>query len=603
LGGVGKTQTAVEYAYRHLGEYEHVLWVGAQSGEALVSGYSAIAGLLKLPLTDPKNQTLAVEAVRRWLDSHERWLLVLDNADDLATAREFLPSGNRGHVLLTSRAWAAGTVARRVEIEEMGLEEGALFLLRRAKRIAEDAPLEAADPADQKQAREITLQLGGLPLALDQAGAYLEETACGLSGYLVRYQKHAPALLRQRGMLAVGHPDPVASTWALSFENVEQANPAAAELLRFCAFLYPDGIPEELFSIGTAELGPALEQVGSDALALDAAVAELLKYSLIRRDPNARTLEIHRLVQAVLKQGMDEATRRSWAERAVRAVNRTFPKVEFSTWAVCDRLLPQVQACAELTSRWGFEFSDAARLLNQAGFYLYKRGRYIEAEQLYRQALTIYGALPGAEPDLANSLNNLARLYRAQSRYTEAEPLFQRALAIWEKVLGSEDPNVAQCLTNLAELYRTQGRYAEAQPLYQRALAIREKILGPEHPNVAASLNSLGDLYLIEGQIRKAEPLFQRALAIREEVFGSEHPDVAWSLNSLAELHRAQGRYAEAEPFSERALAIRERTLGPDHPHVATSLENYAALLRAMDRPDEAAPLEARAKAIRAKRA
>jgi hypothetical protein len=137
-----------------------------------------------------------------------------------------------------------------------------------------------AAPADQKKASEIALQLDGLPLALDQAGAYIEETGCGLSGYLSRYQNHAPALLRRRGMLTADHPDPVASTWALSFEKIEQANPAtAAELLKFCAFLHPDGIPEALLNIGAAELGPTLESIGSDALALDDAVAELLKYS------------------------------------------------------------------------------------------------------------------------------------------------------------------------------------------------------------------------------------------------------------------------------------------------------------------------------------
>lgn len=171
-------------------------------------------------------------------------------------AREFIPPGNNGHVLLTTRASASGTVARRLDIEEMGTEEGALFLLRRAKHIAEDAPLDAAAEADQATAKEITAQLDGLPLALDQAGAYIEETGCGLSGYLELYRSHALELLQYRGELAKAvaqasdHPGPVAGTWALSFENIEKANPAAAELLRFCAFLHPDGIPEEVFSEG-----------------------------------------------------------------------------------------------------------------------------------------------------------------------------------------------------------------------------------------------------------------------------------------------------------------------------------------------------------------
>jgi hypothetical protein len=172
----------------------------------------------------------------------------------------------------------------------VGTEEGALLLLRRAKYIAEDAPLDAASEAEQATAKEIATQLDGLPLALDQAAAYIEETACGLSGYLLLYRDHAPALLRRRGVLASDHPDPVATTWALSFENIEKVNPAAAKLLRFCAFLYPDGIPEEVFSEASPELGPVLGAVGADAFALNDAIAEILKYSLLRRDPTARLL-------------------------------------------------------------------------------------------------------------------------------------------------------------------------------------------------------------------------------------------------------------------------------------------------------------------------
>jgi hypothetical protein len=154
LGGVGKTQTAVEYAHRHLEEYDPVFWAAAASREALLSSYVTIAGLLKLSEADSQEQMLAVEAVKRWLSSNQGWLLILDNADDLGVARTFLPLGKKGHVILTTRAQAAGATARRVEIQEMGTEEGALFLLRRAKHIAEDAPLDAAAEAIRRLQKE-----------------------------------------------------------------------------------------------------------------------------------------------------------------------------------------------------------------------------------------------------------------------------------------------------------------------------------------------------------------------------------------------------------------------------------------------------------------
>jgi tetratricopeptide (TPR) repeat protein len=604
LGGVGKTQTAVEYAHRHAEEYLYTFFVTAHSWEALVSGYATIAGLLKLSEADAQDQTLVVGAVQRWLSSHKGWLLILDNADDLDMAHAFLPSGKKGHVILTTRAHAVGAIARRVEIQEMGTDEGALFILRRSRCIAEDAPPKGAAEADQETAKKLVTQLDRLPLALDQAGAYIEKTGCGLSGYLSRYRTHGPELLRRRGSLKSDHPDPVATTWALSFENIAKANPAAAELLRLCAFLHPDQIPEEIFNQGAPELGPVLRAVGADELALDEAVSEVFKYSLLRRNPNARILEIHRLVQAVLKQGMDEATQRLWAGRAVRAVTLAFPPVEFSSWTDCDRLLPHARACAELVNQWGFEFPEAADLLNWAGLYLYGRGRYTDAEPLYGRALAIREKTLGPEHlGVANSLNNLAVLYRAQGQYAKAEPLFQRALTIRKKVLGPEHPYLATSLNNLAGLYDTQGQYAKAEPLYLRALATREMAVGPEHPGLALSLNNLAVLYYHQGRYAEAEPLFHRALAIREKALGPQHPHLAESLNSLAELYRAQGQYAKAEPLYQQALAIREKALGPQHPKVATSLDNYARLLRDVGRAEEAEALAARARAIRTKSA
>jgi len=599
LGGVGKTQTVVEYAYRHSGEYAHAFWATADSREAVGSGYATIVSVLELPEARARDQTLAVEAMKCWLSSHENWLLVLDNADDLAMTREFIPSGNNGHVILTTRELATGAIGRRLDIEKMGTDEGAMLLLRRAMYIPEDASLDAAAESDQATAKKIATQLDGLPLALDQAGAYIEETACGLSAYLDLYRKHAADLLRLRGALGTGHPDPVASTWALSFANIDKVSAAAAELLKFCAFLHPDAIPEEVLREGASELGSVLGVVASDELALNRAISVILKYSLLRRDPNARTLEIHRLVQAVLKQSMDKATQRSWADRAVRAVNRTFPQVEFSTWSLCERLLAQAHACAELIDQLKLEFPEGAQLLNGAGHYLFERGRYAEAAPLLERALAIWEKALGPEhPDAAIGLNNLAQLYRAQGRYAEAEPLYQRALAIREKALGPEHPDVATSLRNLAALYRSQNRNADADPLFVRASAIREQVLGPEHPNVASSLCNLAALYSAQGEYEKAESLYQRALGIFEKVLGPEHPDVPGSLNNLAQLYSVQGRYAEAEPLYQRALTIFEKVLGPEHPHAASSLNNLAQLYSAQGRYAEAEPLYQRALAI-----
>src|SRR5579863_258835 len=206
LGGVGKTQLALEYAYRFHQEYQAVLWARAESTESLVSSYVAIATLLRLPEHEAREQELAVQAVKTWLQTHRRWLLILDNADELALIPAFLPSSLGGHLLLTTRAASTGRLAHRLEIETLMLEQGALFLLRRTGLIAPDATLSQASLQEQELALQISQELGGLPLALDQAGAYLEETGTDLATYREIYLQHRADLLRERGGLVVDHP-------------------------------------------------------------------------------------------------------------------------------------------------------------------------------------------------------------------------------------------------------------------------------------------------------------------------------------------------------------------------------------------------------------
>src|SRR6266516_4467391 len=251
----GKTQTAVEYAFRYRDNYDPILWVKAESLESINSDFVTIAHLLNLPEKQEQEQHLIIEAGKRWFKNHDGWLLILDNADDLEMVRSFIPTDGQGYILLTTRAQATRRIARRIEIEEMNVEEGALFLLRRATIIDSDATLDAASTPDRTTAKEISQTMDGLPLALDQAGAYIEETQWSLTEYLRLFQIRKEELLQRRGKLTTDHPESVGTTWSLAFEKVQQANPAAADLLRLCTFLDPDIIQEEIITIGASELG------------------------------------------------------------------------------------------------------------------------------------------------------------------------------------------------------------------------------------------------------------------------------------------------------------------------------------------------------------
>ena len=584
LGGIGKTQIALEYAYLYRYEYESVLWANAADRDALRSDFVIMADWLHLPGRDTQNQDLIVDAVKRWLSNNTNWLLILDNADDLTMVNDFLPLSDAGYILLTTRTQAVGE-ANSIEVKKLDKDEGVLLLLRRAKVLAADALLSEAQEEERTQAEKIVEAMDGLPLALDQAGAYIEGR-CSLSEYLNHYQNRGIDLLRRRGSLLTSHPEPVATTWSVSFHEVEQANPAAAHLLRLCAFLDPDTIPEELITSGAPDLGPILGPVAADHLRLDDAIEELQRYSLLQFNRVTKSLSIHRLVQVILKEDMKVilkedrkvGMRARWAERAVRVVDRAFPEdVKVTTWERCQLYLPQALAGADLIEEYKFTFLEAAGLLYRTGGYLFDRSQLAGAESLYQRALAIREKQLGPEhPDVAQSLNSLALLYHFQDKYKEAEPLYQRALAIRKKRLGLKHPDVATSYDGLAGLYQEQGEYKNAELLYKKALAIREKVLGLEHPDVATSYDHLAGLYQEQGNYSDAEPLYQRALTIREKQLDPEHRDVANTYNNLAILYEAQGKYPQAEQLYKLALEIWEDQLGRKHRTVAICLNNLA---------------------------
>jgi tetratricopeptide (TPR) repeat protein len=601
LGGVGKTQVAVEYAYQRHQDYQAVFWTGASTRESLVSGYITIAGLLNLPEKDEQDQTIIIKAVLRWLTTHTEWLLILDNADDLTVVREFVPPMFGGCILLTTRAQAMGRFAARIEVDTMPTDIGALFLLRRALPMPSSASLQDADAADVAKAREICEELGGLPLALDQAGAFIENAQCSLQHYQELYRAHRTHLLKQRGDLVMDHPAPVAATWSLSFEKVEQRSPVAADLLRFCAFLHPDAIPVELITKGVPHLGPELAKVSEDEMALDDAIATARAYSLIRRNASENTLSVHRLVQTVLRDAMDEEIRHMWAERAMLSVSAVFPNVEFAVWTQCERYLSHALSCAKLVEQEPIKSreGEVSKLLYNAGCYLIERARVSEAYPLLRQVLAMDEHHLGPEHmDTASSVDRLARCLEIQGEYAEAEALYKRALAIYEQQLGEMHPNTAASLNNLAGLYQAQGKYSDAELLYKRALAIDKKVYGLDCPEIATDLNNLAMLYEDQGKYAEAEYLCKQALAIRERQLGERHPDTASSLNNLAMLYKTQGKYAEAEALYKRALAICEQQLGEMHPETAINLNNLALLYKTQEKYSDTEPLYKRALAI-----
>lgn len=600
LPGAGKTSIAIEYAHRRSKEYQAVFFVKAETQDDLLTGFAALAHPLGLPERDEKDVNKVVMAVKHWLENNSGWLLLLDNADDTSVVRSFIPTGKQGHVLLTTRSSLVGGIVKDViGVDKMVPHEAALLLLRRAGLLTETEDLTSAGDEDKSAALSIARDVDGLPLAVDQAGAFIRSTPVTPAEYLELYHTAGTALRAEADRDGTYDHISVLTTFSLAFENVVRNNAVAADLLRLCSFLSPDAIPEVILNEGVPELGEYLNEAATQPLVLYKALQETYRYSLLRRDPRARTLSVHRLVQVVLQDNMSMDERRLWGERAIKALARSFPVTTLSNLPDCERLLPHARVCANLVTEWGFEILEAGLLQHNLALYYNFRGQFAEAEQFARRALPIREKCLGeSHLDVAETIHILGSVCYYQGRAGEAEPLYLKALAIREATLGKEHPDVGPSLNGLANVYSYQSRFAEAEPLYRRALSLLEKTRGHEHSDVAYVLNNLSIIYFHRGNYKEAEQYLLRSVAIREKTLGTEHPDVAHSLNNLANVLSYQGRYSEAESLFRRALSIWKKAFGDEHPYVATSIGNLAKICNLQGRYSESEPLFQQALAI-----
>jgi tetratricopeptide (TPR) repeat protein len=593
LGGVGKTSLAREYAWRNRDAYGAIAWIPAASETQIIDGLIKLGARFMPGLEAAQDRPAAAQRVQSELIAHlsRPALLIFDNAEDEGLLLRWRPRQN-AHVLATSRmpTWSRD-VAVLKPLEVWPLEEAIDYLCAATG----EREMSRAD------AEAVSTAVDRLPLALSHAAAYLKlNRPVSVAAYLktiARHMRQAPA--------GADYPAAVYATFQTAIEQAEALAPGAAALITLAAFYAPDDIPFLLLETTPDELDAVLappvgDHVGaslvptlSDEILRLQALSALDRLSLIRFKPDAKTLSLHRLVQAAARDRLDAAAE-AWAEAAVLVADGAYPYIEFANWPLCLALTPH--AVSATTSALDSSGPPLARLLSQCGYFLNEQAAFAAAEPLNRRALKIREASYGENhPDVAQSLNNLGELLRTTNRLAEAEPLYRRALAINEASYGENHPEVAIGLNNLALLLRTTNRLAEAEQLYRRARAINEASYGENHPNVAKSLNNLALLLQTTNRLAEAEQLYRHALAISEASYGENHPDVAKSLNNLAGLLRTTNRLAEAEQLYRRALAIKEASYGENHPNVAQSLNNLAVLLQTTNRLAEAEPLYRRA--------
>ncbi|OKH34778.1 tetratricopeptide repeat protein [Nostoc calcicola FACHB-389] len=631
MGGIGKSELALQYAQHHWQEATYtggVCWLRVRD-EDLGTQIVAFARD-KLGLQLPEDGDLPTQINYMW----RQWqagdvLLVFDDVSKYEQVKPYLPpSEPRFKILITTRQQWLGQSFERLCLEVLE-EVAALELL--VSFVGDERIQRELD-----EAKQLCADLGFLPLGLELVARYLQRKP-DVSLAKMR-QRLAEKLLTHRSMqepsAEMTAQRGVVAAFELSWQELDnQAQNLGCLLSIFALAPIPWYLVERCLPNQDSE---DLEDVRDDYL---------VNLSLLQRT-GEETYQLHQLIREFLSDKLEELAEADELKRgycqAMLGVAKDIPSIPtlrdiaqatlviphlaeaatvYQAWLRDDDLiwpfvglssfylgqgayaqaLPWCEQCLSSTrKRFGDEHPDVATSLNNLALLYYSQGRYSEAEPLHIQALAMRKRLLGDEhPDVATSLNDLGLLYYSQGRYSEAEPLHIQALAMRKRLLGDEHPDVATSLNDLGLLYYSQGRYSEAEPLHIQALAMRKRLLGDEHPDVATSLNDLALLYNSQGRYSETEPLFIEALAMRKRLLGDEHPDVATSLNDLAELYYSQGRYSEAEPLYIQALAMTKRLVGDEHPWVATILNNLAFLYHSQGRYSEAEPLYIEALAMR----
>jgi hypothetical protein len=548
LGGAGKTSVAVEYAHRHLTEVGLAWQFHAEDTAVLADEFGQLVAQLGVrELLDARDPVDSVHGVLAAYPAE--WLLVFDNATDRKAVGRFLPPAGRGRVLVTSRSalWRPG---QAVEVPVLDAEVAADYLVR------------LTDDADRGAALELAGELGGLPLALEQAGAYVQASGGSLARYLASFRKRRPELLARGGATEYGKT--VATTWALAFTELEQSEPAVG-LLRLLAFCAPEPVPLDLLlqpRPGLAdEVAAILRPLLGDELAAGDAVAALRRYSLVTLAGEGLVL-VHRLVQAVTADQMPAGLAGQWRQAAAALVEAAVPADPElpETWPVCARLIPHARAVLDLTSGGMRRIAD----------YLGQSGSFLAARDLWRLIARAYGeddAYGPEHPDTLVARANLGHWTGAAGDAAGARNQFAALLPVEKRVLGPEHPRtLADGGGGLARWTGEAGDAAGARGQLAVLLPVLERVLGGEHPDTLTTRHNLALWTGEAGDAAGARDQLAALVSIQERVMGREHPDTLIVRNDLARWTGEAGDAAGARDQLAALVRISERVLGTEHP-------------------------------------
>ncbi|KAN0070150.1 hypothetical protein V8E54_011731 [Elaphomyces granulatus] len=612
LGGVGKTQIALEVAYQVRDRKPEcsIFWIPSTSIEMIEQAYMSIGKHLGLQGVTPTEMKMRVKA---HLSSEKAgpWLLIVDNMDDMdmwstfngsSPALDiFLPQSKYGFVLITTRNRQLATKLVGPDVIDIcQMNDRMATNLLRASLIHKDLV------NDHQATPQLLHQLSCLPLAITQAASYINETAISIATYLslLKGQENVMVELLSQNFedewRYAGINNSVAVTWLISFHQIQKLNPLATDYLLFMSCIDPRDIPLSL-------LPP-----DSSLVKQQNALGLLKAYSFITGQADDQTVSLHRLVHVATRNWLqNEGMLERWTVNTGKRLRDIFPSDEHENRVLWREYLPH--ALFILQSKEEHLAQRVAQCLYTGALFkevlenkserlkiddeemltaMSWMGLLTEAETLGVQVMETRKRVLGPEhPDTLTSMGNLARTYWKQGQWSEAETLGVQVMDTRKRVLGSEHPDTLASMHGLASTYLDQGEWTEAEKLFVQVIQTRKAILGPEHPDTLTSMNNLACTYSNQGRWTEAEKLEVQVMETRKTILGLEHPDTLASIYNLACTYSNQGRWTKAEKLEVQVMETRKTILGPEHPDTLTSMNNLSCLYSHQGRWTEAEKL------------
>ncbi|WP_063763771.1 FxSxx-COOH system tetratricopeptide repeat protein [Actinoplanes subtropicus] len=568
MGGVGKSQVAIEYVHRHSSDYDLVWWIPAEQDSQVLASLTRLAQRLHLEVSPEADS--AVPAVQDALNTGEieykRWLLVFDNAESMQDVRPYFPTGGAGKILVTSRNPEWSAVARSLEVDVFTREESRKFLRSRTPELSD------------KDAGRLAEALGDLPLAVEQAAAWHTTTGMPVGEYLELLSEKSLELLNENA--PPDYPRSVAAAWNVSLDRLEKTDNAALQLLQVCSFFSPEPISRELFgeALPSGIVEP-LDETLKDPIKLARAIRAISRSALAKFNHESNSLQIHRLIQAVLVRRMDEDQRdlmRSGAQALLAAANPHSPGRR-STWDRYQALLPHVRMSDAIASN----NPSVLRLVLEMVEFLYHwgdhRGCLELAEEAHRNWLSKLGE---DDPHTLRLAKFLGYIKALMGQYAQAGQLFERSLELYRETVGDDDEGTLDAKLLVAYSLRLRGDFAEARKLDEETFLTCRRIFGEDDPVTLRAAHNLGLSLRLVGEFGQAERRDRDTYERRRAILGADDSESLRTLRNWLVDRRESGDFVNAARELEAALKRTLAATDQRNPQVMQATRDLAVARR-----------------------